>query len=155
MREIGHHNEFDLIVNIFTSFGYFEHDEDNEKVIMSISESLKTGGYLLLDFLNADFLPKSLVPFNIKKYNGKVVVQIRNIKDNFVIKDILILKNAPGEEAPAYNHYKERIRLFTIEDFDIMFRKYGLNIINTFGDYEGNKFDKSTSRRLILLAQKL
>ena len=154
MRDIGHKNEFDLVVNIFTSFGYFEKDTDNENVIKSVSDALKPGGYFLLDFLNTRYLLKSIVPFNIKKYNGKVIIQIRNIKDSFVFKDILILKNDAEGKPPHCDHYVERIRLYTHEDFERMFVKYNLRIKNVFGDYKGTSFNENRSGRLILLAQK-
>jgi SAM-dependent methyltransferase len=154
MREIGHRNEFELVVNIFTSFGYFEQNHDNEKVIKSISASLKSGGYFLLDFLNSRNLQKSLVPFNIKKYNNKVIIQIRNIIDKFVIKDILILRNNPNGGAPVSSHYSERIKLYSYEDFVKMFLKFNLRILKVFGDYLGNTYDKNNSGRMILLARK-
>lgn len=155
MRDIGHKNEFDLVINIFTSFGYFKRDEDNEMVIKSVSESLKHGGYFLLDFFNPVSLAKSLVPFNIKKYNSKVIVQIRNLTDKFVVKDILIFKNSPSGETPEYEQYRERIRLYSLEDFGQMFRKFGLELRRTFGGYDAGLFDRNTSGRLIILAQKV
>jgi SAM-dependent methyltransferase len=155
MRNINHLNEFDLIINVFTSFGYFENDADNEKVINGISGALKKGGYFLLDFLNPGHLVKSLVPFNIKKYNSKVIVQIRNITEKFVYKDILIFRNHNGKGTLAYDHYRERIRLYSLPDFKRMLSKNGLKTMQTFGDYEGNKFSINNSARLILLAQKI
>jgi SAM-dependent methyltransferase len=155
MRNIDHINEFDLTINVFTSFGYFENDADNEKVINGISGTLKKGGYFLLDFLNPGHLVKSLVPFNIKKYNSKVIVQIRNIRGRFVYKDILIFRNNNSIGTLAYDHYRERIRLYSLPDFEQMFSKNSLKILQTFGNYEGNKFSINNSARLILLAQKI
>ena len=45
---------FDLVVNLFTSFGYFAHDDEHAAVIASLARSLVSGGTLVVDFLNAD-----------------------------------------------------------------------------------------------------
>lgn len=67
MRKIGHFNEFDLAVNLFTSFGYFENNKDNFKVIYSIAGTLKKNGFFFFDFINSQYLVKNLIPYDIKK----------------------------------------------------------------------------------------
>lgn len=155
MRSIGHKNEFGLAVNIFTSFGYFEKHSDNVKVIKSISSALKTNGWFLFDFLNIDFLKKHLVPFDVKKENKNIIVQIRNITSGFVVKNIFILKNIRAQSFyPVLKSYKEKIRLYSLKDLRHMFIANSLKIVKVFGNYDGAKFLKSKSERLIILAQK-
>jgi SAM-dependent methyltransferase len=156
MRNIAHLKEFNLIVNLFSSFGYFINGKDNEKVIKSISRALKPNGYFLFDFLNKDYLIKNIVPYSIKKEKDKIIVQIRNITDGFVEKNILIIKNNPNKEkCPVLNRYMEKIKLYSLEDFKRMFSKSGLKIIKIFGNYEGKNFIKNRSERLIILAGKI
>ena len=45
---------FDYVFSLFTSFGYFEDRRDHTTVIRNIGRSLKAGGTLVLDYLNAD-----------------------------------------------------------------------------------------------------
>jgi len=156
MRNIARLKEFDLIVNLFSSFGYFNNRIDNEKVIKSIARALKPKGYFLFDFLNKDYLIKNLVPYSIKKEKDKIIVQIRNIADGFVEKNILIIKNNPKKEkCPVLNRYMEKIKLYSLEDFKIMYSRFGLKFIKIFGDYEGKNFIKNKSERLIILAGKI
>lgn len=154
MRRIGYKNEFDLVVNLFSSFGYFDSDEENYRVIESISGSLKQGGYFFFDFLNEHFLRKNLVNYDIARRNRNVIIQVRNIKDNFVTKDIILLNrsNDPGKHKII--EFQERIRLFTLQEFRKMFTYAGLKILKLFGDYSGNVFSKQKSERLIILACK-
>ena len=44
--------EFDVITNLFTSFGYFDCEKDELIAIKSITSSLKKNGILIIDFLN-------------------------------------------------------------------------------------------------------
>lgn len=155
MRNISHKNEFELVVNLFTSFGYFEKHNDNLRVFKSISAALKKNGWFLFDFLNRDFLVNHLVPFDIKKEKKNIIVQLRNVIDGFVEKNIFILKNntVPGSY-PVLKSYKEKIRLYSLKDFRHMFSVNKLKIVKVFGNYDGAKFINSKSERLILLAQK-
>ncbi|MGH2575778.1 MAG: class I SAM-dependent methyltransferase [Ignavibacteria bacterium] len=153
MRKFEYPGEFDLAVNIFTSFGYFENDRDNEKVIKCVSASLKKNGYFVLDFLNRYFLLKNLVPFDSAKEKGRLITQLRKIKDNFVVKDIVIIKKHRTKN--IYRLFQEKIRLYTFQDFKRMFYKFGLKITNIFGDYYGNRFSKNISPRLIIFARKV
>lgn len=156
MRNISHSKEFDLVVNIFSSFGYFDRRIDNEKVLKSISNALKQNGYFLFDFLNKDYLLKNLIPLDIRKEDKKIIIQVRNITEGFVEKNILILKNnLKNGKYPVLNSYKEKIRLYSLEDFKIMFLRFGLKIMKIFGDYEGKNYNKSKSERLIILAKKI
>lgn len=156
MRHISYRNKFDLVVNLFSSFGYFDKDSENFSVIKGISKSLKKNGYFFLDFLNADFLSANLVPFDISTRNDYVIIQVRNIKSGFVTKQIFFIRNSGSKKsAPLINNYFEKIRLYSLEDFRKMFKKAGLNIIKTYGNYRGEKYSKNKSERLIILAKKI
>lgn len=156
MRKISHKNEYDLVVNLFTSFGYFENERENEKVIQSVSNALKKGGYFYFDFLNSYYIENNLVPFSMTVNKGKALVQLRQIKKSIVEKTILIFdlpqKHETGSKCRSYT---ERIRLFSDIEFKRIFRKFNLDIIKVFGDYYGNSFKRTKSERLIILAQKL
>ena len=154
MRDIAHKNEFDLVVNLFSSFGYFEKDSENFKVIKSISRSLKKGGYFFFDYLNAEYLRNHLKPFDMSMRNHNVIFQVREIKANAVYKSIIIVKNDKSAKSPLVCKFHEMVKLYNLADYKKVFTKYGLKIVKTFGDYSGSKFSASGSNRLIILAQK-
>jgi SAM-dependent methyltransferase len=155
MRKINHVGEFDLIVNMFTSFGYFSSDGDNEKVIKGVSRALKTGGHFFFDFLNSTYLKNNLVPFDIKKVNGKSAIQIRTISGGYVSKEIYFLSDRkPKHYYPGIIHFTERIKLYSFRDFKKIFAKYNLKLLYVFGDYRGTKFNEKKSKRLIIIAKK-
>jgi len=155
MRDIDHSGEFDLIVNLFTSFGYFKSVSDNEKVIKGISRALKANGIFFFDFLNSTYLEKNLVPFDIKKFKGKSAIQTRTISGGFVTKEIYIFSGRkPNHYYPEMFHFTERIRLFSFNDLKKMFGKHHLKIKKVFGDYSGTKFNEKKSKRIIIIAQK-
>ena len=52
----------DLTVNLFTSFGYFEHDEEHAAALREMVATLRPGGWFVIDFLNAAEVRRRLVP---------------------------------------------------------------------------------------------
>jgi len=148
MRNFNFRNSFDIAVNIFTSFGYFENDRENFRVIENVSRSLKKKGYFLFDFLNKSYLEKNLVTFSKKKIGQHVMKQKRRIENGFVKKDILI------ESKDKILRFEEMLKLYSAAEFKTAFKSYGLVIKNLFGDYYGNKFLENKSQRLIVIAQK-
>lgn len=148
MRDFNFKNSFDVAVNIFTSFGYFEDESENFKVIENVSDSLKPGGYFVFDFLNKYYLEKNLVPFTKTKKGMFTVTQKRKIENGFVKKEISIKK---GEKVL---NFSEVLRLYSLNEFKKVFNGYNLKIQNLFGDYYGNNFNEKKSQRLIIIAKK-
>ena len=62
MREVYQKNNFDIATNLFTSFGYFEKEEDEQKAINAMAKNLKSGGFLIIDFMNVKKVITNLVP---------------------------------------------------------------------------------------------
>jgi len=139
---------FNLVLSLFTSFGYFEKDEENERVIRSVYQSLDAGGIYWLDFLNAEYVQKNLVPENIIcLHPGINVLEKRKIAGGRIIKDICFKKN--GTE----KCYRESVRLFTRQELENMFQKNGFRVEHCFGDYSGNPCT-ADSERTILVGKK-
>ena len=139
---------FDLILSLFTSFGYFEADEENEKVLLSIYNALNPGGVFWLDFLNAQQVQDQLTPQSISQLTPAIQVrENRKIENGRIVKDICF-QNDGLEKC-----YRESVRLFTREQLEDMFRHLGFHIIKTFGDYQGQPWTP-VSPRTILVGRK-
>ncbi|MDQ3193554.1 MAG: class I SAM-dependent methyltransferase, partial [Bacteroidota bacterium] len=139
---------FDVAVNIFTSFGYFEKDEDNFKVIRNVSNSLKRGGYFVFDFLNKNYIEKNLIPYSKSKQGDIMLIQKRRIEDGLVKKNIII------KSKHETLNYTESLKLYSLKEFKNVFRSFKFRIQNLFGDYYGNKYNENKSQRLIIIAKK-
>jgi hypothetical protein len=59
---------YDAIFNLFTSFGYFENEEDNLTTLIAIKESLSEYGFAVIDFLNVSQVLKHLFQKKIKRW---------------------------------------------------------------------------------------
>lgn len=148
MREVFKENHFDIATNLFTSFGYFENQNDNIKTLNAIANNLKKDGVLIIDFMNVYKVIHNLVNQEKKIINNITFKIKRRIEKKTVIKEILI------KDQDIKKEFKEKVDLLTLEDFSKLIQKAGLELINIFGNYKLEKFDKKRSERLILIVKK-
>jgi len=140
--------KFDLTVNLFTSIGYFDNDEENYAVIKKAYNLLKSGGYFVLDYFNKEFLLKNLIPMTVFSENGLKIIQNRSIEGTRIVKKITIANNDSSEE------FNESVRLYSFEEIINYIKKAGFTIVKQYGDYFGNNFESESSPRLIIFAMK-
>ena len=121
---------FELVVNLFTSFGYFADDESHLHVVREVSRVTEPGGSFVLDFLNTSQLKNALVPYDERRIGDQIVEQRREISDDgrFVIKRICL--RGTGKE------FTERVRLFDSGDLTAMMIAAGFHVTASFGSYD-------------------
>jgi SAM-dependent methyltransferase len=138
-------DKFDAVFNLFTSFGYFEDESCNLNTIKAIKSELNEFGFGVIDFMNVNFVRANLVDENTKTVDGIDFNQKRSIIDGYIIKDISF--EADGE----HYEFQERVKAFTLEDFQELFEKAGVHLLDIFGDYNLQKFHLNASERLIMI----
>jgi SAM-dependent methyltransferase len=148
IRDLILKTHFDLVANLFTSFGYFETDEENFIVIEKAYDLLKQGGKFVLDYLNKSYLEENLIPASTFSENGITITQKRSINDNRVEKKISIAKDG------VITHFHESVRLYDFTELKDILEQAGFRLNNAFGDFDGNIFEQNSSSRLIIFAEK-
>jgi SAM-dependent methyltransferase len=136
---------FSRILSLFTSFGYFDQDTDNEKVLQEMSSALSPSGLLYLDFLNPNNVTPS--PWSEQSIGDLVMKSQKNIDSalNMVIKDIELFKNKQ-----LVSSYQERVKLYSDQWFLDTAKKFNLKHKETFGDYLGGEATDHSPRRIYL-----
>jgi ubiquinone/menaquinone biosynthesis C-methylase UbiE len=148
MRENYQENAFDVVTNLFTSFGYFENNKDEQKAINAMANNLKKEGILIIDFMNAKKVIANLVLNEQKTINNIQFDITRQVKDGFILKDIRI---TDGKEQ---QQFQEKVKAITLADYSEFITNAGLKIIDIFGNYTLDNFDEEISDRLILICNK-
>lgn len=140
-----HHKQFDAVFNLFTSFGYFEDDSDNLKTITAIKAELNEFGFGVIDFMNSKFVIDNLVPEEVKTVDAIDFHLKRYVENGYIIKDITFTA-----DDKVYN-FQERVRGFTLADFELLFEQAGVYLLDVFGNYKLHKFNAKTSERLVMI----
>lgn len=150
MRNLEFTEEFDAVISIFTSFGYF-YDEDNFKVLQGISCSLKNSGKFLLDMFNREYILKNYLPYVVTKREEGYVAEIntfdilnsRNYSERILFRDGIIKKA---------NFF---VRAYTFTEIKNLLSKVGLKVIATYGNFKIDEPYTLNSRRMIVVATKV
>jgi SAM-dependent methyltransferase len=137
--------KFDAIFNLFTSFGYFESDEDNLTTLKAIKESLSEYGFAVIDFMNVNQVIETLVPEEVKTVDGIDFKIKRYVEDGHILKEI------DFEDQGRKFHFTEKVKALTLKDFEDLMAEAGIFLLDIFGDYKLKKFHKTESERLIMI----
>ena len=148
MREVYQKNSFDIAINLFTSFGYFEKEKDEQKAINAMGTNLKSEGLLIFDFMNVKKVISNLV-LKEQKVIDKITFNIkRKVESGYIIKDIEIIESLKKQK------FQEKVKAITLSDFSEFISCAGLKIIYIFGNYKLEDFNANSSDRLILICKK-
>jgi len=140
---------FDLVINMFTSFGYFQEDEENFKVLLSAACALKPGGRFLIDYLNRNRVIENLVGESVAGQGGITVRQRRRISpDGLRVEKIIQMEGPKGHDT-----WSESVRLYSSQEMEQMLSRAGLEVQGLIGNYQGDPFQPD-SARLILIGSK-
>jgi cyclopropane fatty-acyl-phospholipid synthase-like methyltransferase len=137
-----------LVLNLFTSIGYFEDKDDNLRAIQAFYESTAAGGHVVIDFLHAPSVKKSLVADEIVTKDGIQFTLKRTFKSGWIQKDISF-----HHKGQSYG-FQERVAALELVDFKEMLEAVGFKVQEVFGDYNLNPFVSEAAERLILVARK-
>lgn len=148
LRTFSIRTKFSLVVNLFTSFGYFEDECENLNILVTAFDHLVKKGYFIIDYFNSGFITRNLVKESCEDFEDEKIIQRRYIEGNRVNKQIIIRKN-DGER-----YFRESVRMYTKDELFNAIQNTGFTIVNCFGDSCGKPFDLESSPRIIIIARK-
>jgi SAM-dependent methyltransferase len=151
---------FDLVANLFTSLGYFDDDANNAHALAELARLVAPGGWLVVDFLDSDWVRANLRPYTERTTPaGLRVEEIRQIAPadptvgqsvDRVVKQVRIHRH----DGTIIEHF-ERVALLDRLWFQTRIERLGLTIRAAHGDYAGRlPAGAGEATRLILIAQK-
>ena len=144
MRVFSLDQKFDAILNLFTSFGYFEKVEENIQVLNRVRGHLKSNGQLVIDFLNPKRVEDGLVEIEEVKKQGILFKIRREITETHVVKKILF------EDKGKVYSFREQVQLFSPIDFENMLTETGFLVEEMFGSYQLDDFSTHSDRQIII-----
>jgi SAM-dependent methyltransferase len=131
----------DLTVNLFTSFGYFDRDDEHLLALRQMADTVRQGGWFVLDFLHAATVRDTLVPGPRAIAPGTTGERQISADGRFVSK---MVKLADGRRL------QERVRLFTPAELETLLQSAGVQVVHRFGDYDGGPLRPGAPRTLLL-----
>jgi len=153
MLDINYNSEFDTVINMFYSFGFFENDEDNFKVLQNFFKALKPNGQFLMHTdINIPFIKSGKYEYNeTRTLSNNDVLKIVE-KYNSLTKRIngfWILKDKNNKEIKK----EYSVRVYTKNEFINLCIKAGFRFCRVYSDWDKKPYSKK-SQNMIVVATK-
>jgi len=149
MRCLPWGERFDACLNLFTAFGYFDDEEDNQQVLHEVCRILKPGGKLLLDLSNRDYYLLRWLPRSWQRREGALVLEETDF-DPLICRFTVTFTWIEGNHRQSISH---SVRYYTAPEIEAMLWAAGLVPQAIYGDFDQTEFD-IFSPRMIVVAQK-
>ncbi len=145
-------SQFDAVINMFSSFGYLESEEDDQQVLHQIAKALKPGGKLMMDLLNREWVIINNEEFDWQQHeDDRVVLERRVLNLEKSINHLTYTELLPDGTRRAMSDL--HIRLYTLTEMIKTLGNAGLTLQNVYGGFRGEPYSVNT-RRMIVLASK-
>jgi SAM-dependent methyltransferase len=146
MRRIPFKPGFAAVVSFFTSFGYFEDDEENFVVLDEICRLLRPGGTFMLDLMHASQVRKNLLPVTTRTVGDMAIKEERSLdEDNQRVNKVIKIERA-GETKV----YRESVRMYSRAEVETAIERKGLAVTEVLGDFLGAPFDEDAARMIVM-----
>lgn len=142
---------FDVVVNYFTSFGYFQSDNENLLAVRSMNQALKPKGRFFIDYINRNWAIEHVEPSTVRHHGDFEIREDRWIDENLerVNKTTTVLK-----EGAEIARLGESVKLFTLDEMAALLEQGGLMIDQAYGDYSGTECCDPSKPRMIIVGHK-
>jgi SAM-dependent methyltransferase len=142
---------FDAAINMFTSFGYFDSDEEELAVLQNVFESLNPGGRLAIDVMGKEVISRRFEPrtWQSDPAGTAFLLEERQVRAGWTyLENRWIVFNDAGRHEFHFN-----IRVYSGRELECLLRRAGFQDISLYGSLSGNPYDHD-AERLIAVGRK-
>ena len=150
-REMKFQNEFDITLNLFLSFGYFQEEMDNLKMLEKIARATASDGLFLMDLWNREKQIRDFTPKEIEEH-GEIIIEKRWHFDPW--EGRLNWENTvifPDRRKESWEH---SIRAYTLVELKNILNEVGFQLEKVFGDFDSHD-STIDSPNMILVSRKI
>jgi len=149
MRKFCRPDTFDLVLNFYTSFGYFENPAEDRRVIVNMEKSLKQGGRLVMDMAGKEILARIFRERDWHEDDGVIWLEERKVsKDWTWIDSRWILLRGDKRDEFRVSH-----RLYSAAELAALLKDCGFRSVDIYGNLAGAPYDQN-AERLVVVAHK-
>lgn len=143
MRRFQRQEAFDLALSLYTSFGYFEADDDNLKVLRNVCRSLREGGALVLEMNGKESLARRFQPTRLREYeDNALLVDRADIEQGWrrVRSEWILIRD------DDVRTFKFSVRLYSGEELENALKAAGFDEVRLYGDLDGRDYGADATR---------
>jgi SAM-dependent methyltransferase len=149
MRTFVRPGGFDAAINYFTSFGYFESDDDDRRVLANAHRSLRASGVLLMDMMGKEILARVFTERGWHEEDGMLILEERKLASDWSSLDNRWVIIEDGERREV----RLTVRQYSAAELCRLLKDAGFERVDVYGDLSGAPYDMG-AKRLVVVAHK-
>lgn len=153
MRRLRFNACFDAVINLFTSFGYFDTDAEDLSVLRGVRRALRPGGIFLIDLLNKQWLLRHFsATFWQKSPDGDVKRAFNSLSFDERVSRLTNHRTLYLNDGSRRQTFL-RFKVYARADMERLLSAAGLRVRNIWGGFDGRHFGRDSLRMIIAAAK--
>ncbi len=149
MRTYRRQEAFDGVTNLFTSFGFFDNPDDENRIIENIYHSLKPDGCLVIDLVGKEILARNFQPRDWTEAGGVLRLEEREPVENWTYMNNRWLMIRDGK----IDEFTFKLRIYSGHELALLLTSAGFGEVSIYGSLDGSPYDH-TAQRMVAVARK-
>jgi SAM-dependent methyltransferase len=150
MRSFVRPDAFDLALSMFTSFGYFDDQDDDRRVLHNLHHSLRAGGVLVMDVASKERMARVLPPtLSQRSADGALLVQRHEVVEDWsrVRNEWTIVRDGRART------FAFHLRVYSGQELKAVLAAAGFATVTLYGALDARPYDLE-AERLIAVARR-
>lgn len=146
MREYCAPNSFDIVMNLFGSFGYFEDPGDDRKVLENMYASLRAGGRFLIETQGKEILARDFQEKDWGEEGDLLVLSEKKVSQNWGCIETrwIVIRGTERFE------HQVSVRSYSAVELSSLLASCGFPKVRVYGSLDGTKYDQAAQRLVVV-----
>tara|TARA_A100001037_G_scaffold300307_1_gene327555 strand:- start:1001 stop:1729 length:729 start_codon:yes stop_codon:yes gene_type:complete len=137
---------FDAVLSLFSSFGYFNGEDENYRVLQGIVSTLKPGGHFLIETVNREFVVRHSSAHQVYRPDGMTLIEERSFDPISSRTHVNVTVFADGRETQLHHS----IRIYAFTELEMLLESVGLRVLSVWGDFRGSDYTCDSEHTIVL-----
>ncbi|MBN2617967.1 MAG: class I SAM-dependent methyltransferase [Spirochaetales bacterium] len=139
-------NKYDFAINMFTSFGLLESEDDEITALNNVYNSLKSGGKYLIDIQGKELLCRDFEKYIwFESGDTKVFLEYEILESFTLLKSRWLYYKDNTMHERTFN-----TRIYSALELAAMVYGIGFKTVEIYGDLEGNEYNMNAKRLIVV-----
>lgn len=149
MRSFRREESYDLVINLYTSFGYFEDRADDERTARNFFASLRPGGRLVMSLASKETLAAKFEERTWDERDGAYMLEVHAISDDWSWMENRWILIHDGK----VHEFEVSHRLYSAYELRELLKRVGFSEVTVYDGLDGSDFDEN-AEKLVVVAEK-
>lgn len=146
MREFRREAAYDAVLNLYTSFGYFEDRTDDERVARNFYESLRPDGWLAMSLTSKEILARDFQSRDWHERDGSFMLEEREVVDAWSrLENRWIVVDGGDVTEFSVSH-----RVYSAFELTQLLERVGFEDVDVYGRLDGAEYDEDAELLLVV-----